>query len=123
MKRPSLWYDAPESKAGLLESYADLGVFGELLNFIEHHPEADTEEILVRWSDEAKYAELLQRAQKAVEISPEEMSLEFNDGLERLYRNLLNYRRKRTLAELKENPDDTEFRKFMRSRGAGSDPK
>ena len=123
MKRPQLWHDAPESKADLLESYADLGVFGELLNFVEHHPEADTEEILVRWSDEAKYAELLQRAQKAVEISPEEMSLEFNDGLERLYRNLLNYRRKRTLAELRENPDDAEFRKFMQSHGAGSDPK
>ena len=112
-----MWHEADqEARRGLLDARGDLGFLGQLFAYLEDHPQADTEEILVRWSDEPWYPELLKRAQKQVEIGPQEMAGEFCDGVARLYQNLLNYQRRQALAELKENPDAEGFRRFMQSR-------
>ena len=117
LKDPGMWREADQAtRRGLLDTDGDLGFLGQLFAYLEQHPDADTEEILVRWSDEPWYPELLRRAQKPVEIGPQEMAREFCDGLARLYKNLLNYQRRQALAELKENPDAEGFRKFMQSR-------
>ncbi len=117
LKSPGLWHAAAtETREGLLQESEQLGFLGALISYVEHHPEADTEELLVRWSDEERYPELLKRAQKTLEIGPDEMAAEFRDGLDRLYKNLLNHQRRRALAELKQNPDDAEFRKFMQTK-------
>jgi len=121
LKQPPLWHEAnAEARQGLLDARQDLGLLGELIGYVERHPQADTEEILVWWSDEPRYPDLLRRAQRGLEIGPAEMAAEFRDGIDRLYGNLLNYQRRQALAELKQNPDDKEFRKFMQSRGSGT---
>lgn len=121
LKQPGLWHEANKTaRQGLLDAHQDLGLLGELIGYVERHPQVDTEEILVRWSDEPRYPDLLKRAQKGLEIGPQEMAGEFRDGIDRLYENLLNYQRRQALAELKQNPDDKEFRKFMQSRGSGT---
>jgi DNA primase len=114
VKEPKMWHEAdPEARQGLLSFVPNLGLFGEIVQYIDHNPEADAEELLIRWSDESSYAELLRRAQKMLEIDRTAMHREFADGVVRLHENLLQLQRRQALAELKENPDVEELRKFM----------
>ncbi len=118
LKDPQMWRAAAdETRAGLLDAHASLGLLGQVLNYIEQHPQADTEEILAHWSDEPRFGELLERAQSRPQIGVDAMQRELVEGLGRLYQNLRNYQRRQALAALKQNPDDETFRRFMRSRG------
>ncbi len=114
LKNPAMWLQVnAEVQQSLAEFLPDLGLLGEMILYIDENPEADTEEILVRWSDEAAYPELLQRAQKVLEIAPSAVGAEFIEGIERLVEILRQQQRRQALAELKENPDVEELRKFM----------
>ena len=91
----------------------DLGLLGELASYIDTHPEADIEEILVHWSDEPSYEELLQRAQTVLEIESGVILGEFKEGVVRLTEILEQQARRRALTALKENPDVEGLRQFM----------
>ena len=81
LKQPEIWLkvDAAD-RSRLFLHRGDLGLLGELASYIDTHPEADIEEILVHWSDEPSYEELLQRAQTVLEIESGVILGEFKEG-------------------------------------------
>ena len=114
LKQPEIWLkvDAAD-RSRLFLHRGDLGLLGELASYIDTHPEADIEEILVHWSDEPSYEELLQRAQTVLEIESGVILGEFKEGVVRLTEILEQQARRRALTALKENPDVEGLRQFM----------
>ena len=56
LRLPYLWQEVGvEQRQELLQHTADLSVLGPLLQMLEQHPQADSEEILVRWQGQAGF--------------------------------------------------------------------
>ncbi len=117
LKQPGMWQQLDSSTREGLLTYADeMGLFGEIVSYLERHPDADTEELLVRWSDEADYSELLASAQKVIELDRSAVEAEFLGGTQHFLGVLRQHHRRQQLAALKENPDDEALRRFMAQR-------
>ena len=114
VKDPSVWMRVnPDTRAGVLKYGAEIGILGDIVKYIDEHRGADTEELLVRWSDDPEHPALLQRALKVIEIDESALVDEFVEGVERLHLSLRSRQRRQALEGLKENPDVEELRKYM----------
>lgn len=122
LKRPQMWQEiATEVRQPVLESEQQLGILSEIVNYLEKNPQADTEELLVRWSDDPRHPDLLQRARKTLEIDADALQGEFSEGLSRLCDSLRSQRRRQALTALKESPNVEELKKYWQLHGLGRD--
>ena len=53
LRLPYLWQEVGVEQRQELLQHADLSVLGPLLQMLEQHPQADSEEILVRWQGQS----------------------------------------------------------------------
>jgi len=121
-KYPSFWtqLDA-EVRAAALSRAADLGLFGEIVSYIEARPGTDIEALLVQFSDHEASQDLLRRAQAPMVLGEAELKLEFNEGVSYLMRNLLANQRQQALHGLKAEPSEDKFRQYLNLHESGSD--
>lgn len=122
LKAPDAWTEVPaEHRANLLDAADMLGTLGNLISYIDNNPEADTEELLVHFSDHVDYPLLLERAQRVLEIDIAAWRGELIEGMGRLSVQIKAEQRRQALQELKEAPNVEELRKYWRLHGLGSD--
>lgn len=117
VKYPGTWQkiDA-ERRQEVLDYGFDLGLLSEILGFLQASPDADTEELLIHWSDHEQYPKVLQLARKTLEIPAEMAASEFIDGVNKLCEHGRLRRRRDALLGLKENPDEEKFREYWAQR-------
>ena len=122
VKYPDTWQkiDA-ERREEVLDSGFDLGLLSEILRFLQSSPEADTEELLIHWSDHEQYPKVLQLARKTLEISADLAASEFIDGVNKLCEHRRSRRRRDALLGLKDNPDEEKFREYWAQRTQAPD--
>ena len=85
LRLPYLWQQvADEQRQELKRHSAGLGVFGPLVEMLEEHPEADCEELLVRWQGQSDFADVQRLAQRKSLLSPEEQQQELLEGVGRI---------------------------------------
>jgi DNA primase len=122
LKSPKMWQEvSSDTRISILASAPQLGVLGELVNYIDKNPEADTEELLVRWSDNPRYPDLLKRAQRVMEIEPDALQGEFTEGMARLCERMRVEARRQALSDLKETPNVEELKKYWQLHGRDED--
>ncbi len=122
LKAPNMWHNIPvETRHELKAALPALGFFGEMLAYVDTNPEADSEELLIQWSDHERYAYLLERAQTTLEIDENAMALEFGDGMRRVLEHVKAEQRRQALVELRDSPNVEEFRKYWSLHGLGND--
>ena len=122
LKRPQMWQEiSTEVRQPVLEAEQQLGMLSEIVNYIEKNPQADSEELLVHWSDDPRHAELLQRAQKTLEIDVDALQGEFTEGMGRLCDSLRSQQRRQAISDLKESPNVEELKKYWQLHGLGRD--
>lgn len=68
----------------LVEHAGDFGVFGSLVKMLEQHPEADSEEILVRWQGQPGFDDIQRLAQSKSELEPAEQQNALFEGVSKL---------------------------------------
>lgn len=122
VRAPGIWQlVSADGKVGAREALAQLGLLGQLVKYIDESSVSDTDEVLVQWSDEADYAELLRLAQRPLELDESVIGQEFVDGLARLLELVEAQERKQTVEELKNTPNIDVLRKYWRERKGGDD--
>jgi hypothetical protein len=90
----------------------------EVVRYLDGHPEADTVEILGRWTGTAAHAVLVELLKSPVTLEDHALQGEFTDGVDKLLGALERNERRRLLAEVREAPTREKFREFwsLRSR-------
>ncbi len=122
VKKPELWASvADDLRANLLANAEQLGVLGDVLGFLDQHPQADIEEMLIHWGDDPRREQLLGAAHKVLEIDADALAAEFMDGVGRLGEMLQSAERRRALQQLKEAPNVDDLRKYWQQHGLGKD--
>lgn len=85
LRLPHLWLEvSADQRQELLHHAVSLGVLGPLFQMLEQHPQADNEEILVRWQGQAGFEEIQRLAQRKSLLEPAEQQREFVDGVSRI---------------------------------------
>ena len=85
VRLPSLWQAlSDEQRQDLQLHAAELGVFGVLVQLVQQHPEADSEEILVRWQGLPGFDDIQQLAQRQSLLDSAGQQKAFFEGIERM---------------------------------------
>ena len=85
LRLPSLWQKlSDEQRQDLQLHAAELGVFGVLVQLVQQHPEADSEEILVRWQGLPGFDDIQQLAQRQSLLDSAGQQKAFFEGIERM---------------------------------------
>jgi DNA primase len=85
LRLPSLWQElSDEQRQDLQLHAAELGVFGVLVQLVQQHPEADSEEILVRWQGLPGFDDIQQLAQRQSLLDSAGQQKAFFEGIERM---------------------------------------
>ncbi len=122
VKAPDMWPEVDvQVRETLLEAVADMGLLGAVMGFLDANPEADTEEMLVHWSDNEAGRVILNAAQKNLEIDRQGMRAEFLDGIDRLLDHLRSADRRRILDQLRDSSDVEDLRRYWQLHGLGKD--
>jgi hypothetical protein len=91
----------------------------EVVRYLDGHPEADTVEILGRWTGTAAHAVLVELLKSPVTLEDHALQGEFTDGVDKLLGALERNERRRLLAEVREAPTREKFREFWSLRQGG----
>lgn len=118
LKYPQFWRALDEkSRQGLLDVTGPESVFGEILRYVERNPDVDTEELLIRFGDDARWDQpLTSMAEKQLEMGREALLLEFPEICALYVRNLRAQERKSNLQNLKASPNIDGLRRFWADR-------
>ncbi|MCR9260189.1 MAG: DNA primase [Pseudomonadaceae bacterium] len=120
IKHPGYWSDVPvENRNMLVEAADDLGMLGEIVTYVNRRADADTEELLVRWSDNERSERLLMLAQTKLELPPDAIKGEFVDGMLHLCSKLELAQRKSAIDELQKTPDATRLQQYWQHHSKG----
>ena len=122
IKHPPVWTFVPQAvRDEVLDAVQQLGVLGDFVMYIDNNPSADTDELLVRWADEPGYEQILQLANRPLELDLNALAQEFVDGTVRLMDHLRTEQRKLTVEDLKDAPNIDVLRKYWQERQGGKD--
>jgi DNA primase len=120
IKHPGYWSDVPlENRNMLVEAAGDLGLLGEIVTYVNNRADADTEELLIRWSDDERSERLLALAQTKLELPAEAIKGEFVDGMLHLCSKLTLAQRKSAIDELQKTPDAERLQQYWQHRSKG----
>lgn len=120
VKHPGYWSDVPAGNRNMLvEAADDLGLLGEIVTYVNKRADADTEELLVRWSDDERSERLLALAQSKLELPAEAIKAEFVDGMLHLCSKLELAQRKSAIDELQKTPDAARLQQYWQHRSKG----
>ena len=85
LRLPSLWQQLSDQQRQDLQLHAgELGVFGALVQLVQQHPEADSEEILVRWQGLPGFDDIQQLAQRKSLLDSAGQQKAFFEGIEKM---------------------------------------
>ena len=106
-RQPALLQDMNEEQRRDVQAYSsELGVFGALVQLLRQHPDADSEEILVRWQGLPGFDDIQRLAQRKSLLDSAGQQQAFSEGIEKL------------LAQRKGRPQVAEIRARAAASGA-----
>lgn len=117
LRRPGLLHNlAAEARQGLTEEAGEPGLFVDVAKYIDENPEADTAEILGRWSGTPAHDQLLGLLQQPAALPAEALQSEFSDGVDKY----LALRRRAAgrvkLAEVRQEPSRETLAEYWQHR-------
>ncbi|MEM7078259.1 MAG: DNA primase [Pseudomonadota bacterium] len=117
LQQPQNWA-AIESRqrADTLASAAELGVLGEVLQVIDANPGADTEALLVYWSDSEHYEPLRRAALAHLDLGRDQWQQYCADGIGKILSFIREQNRKAAQAKLGDGSNIDELREYWRQR-------
>ncbi|MCZ6709507.1 MAG: toprim domain-containing protein, partial [Gammaproteobacteria bacterium] len=95
-----------------LRDSADGDLLADMVNYIDKNPRAERPELLGRWAGHEFHEELLELADRQLDIDDAAMAAEFVDGVASHLDQARRAQRRRLLAEMKDDPSDEKFRRF-----------
>ena len=92
-----------------------------MVKYLAEHPEADSAQILGRWSGDAYYDELARLHRRKSVLPAEAEAAEFTDGVARLIAAARRLDRRRLVDEMREDPSLEKLERFWRqNQGPGN---
>jgi len=79
-------------------------LWAQIANYLAENPDADTDQVLGRWSGEGCHRELVAAAARPLALSGEALALEFVEGVDRYLTLQARDQRQQLLAELRQAP-------------------
>ena len=114
LKAPALWSSLDENtRRSLLAHGKDIGLLGNIANFLSDHPTSDPNEILIAWPDEAEQQQLIELARKPLASDEQAWRQELIDGCASLVRQREKTLRQQLNAELRAQGDDEKIRDLL----------
>ena len=95
----------PEAVDALAESQQQR-LFGEVVRYAAEHSDVEPAQLLGRWAGQEAHAELLELHRRPVMLAPDAMTIEFQEGAQRLLASARRRRRERLKQEMRDNPDN-----------------
>lgn len=114
LKAPSLWHQLDEDlRRQILAHSNDMGLLGELTNFLLDRPEANVDEILIGWPQEESQQALIELAKKPLDLGEEAWLQTLAEGFTNLLRQREKNQRQALLAELAAQGEDEKVKAAM----------
>ena len=121
VKHPDFWREIDEEgRAKLLANQED-ELWRNVAGYVDAHPEADAEELLVVFDEPSINLKLREWASKSLPIDRNALQKEFTELCATYLRNLASESRKATLEALKDSPNIDGLRKYWAQRSGGDD--
>lgn len=111
LKSPMLWHQLDEElRRQIIADSKELGLLGELANFLLDKPQVNIDEILIGWPEEAGQQALIEMAKKPLVLGEEAWFQTLAEGFTNLLRQKQKSQRQRLLAELAAQGEDEKIK-------------
>ena len=121
LKRPQLLRRLSDEQVAAIVDREAASLFREVVKYLAEHPEADSAQILGRWSGDAYYDELARLHRRKSVLPAEAEAAEFTDGVARLIAAARRLDRRRLVDEMREDPSLEKLERFWRqNQGPGN---
>ena len=111
LKSPMLWHQLEdELRREIIAHSKDLGLLGELTNFLLDRPQATIDDVLIGWPDEEGQKTLIEMAKKPLDLGEEAWFQTLAEGFKNLLRQKQKNQRQRLLAELAAQGEDEKIK-------------
>lgn len=108
VQRPRLLDSLDRAALEAVLARGERDLFGEVVEYLAEHPQADAVQILGRWSGDARQDQLLRLRERQAVLSEEQAVADFKDGVARLIAAARGRERMRLLDKLREDPSSNE---------------
>jgi DNA primase len=121
VQRPALLLAVPPEDRVALGARSDLGLLGDVIRYVDAQPEAESFEILGRWSGTAAHGALVRLFETPELLDDHALQGEFTQGITRLRELLEQGERRQLLSQMKDAPSRENFQAFWsRLQGGGA---
>ena len=111
LKSPMLWHQLDdELRRQVIAHSKELGLLGELTNFLLDRPQATIDDVLIGWPDEEGQKILIEMAKKPLDLGEEAWFQTLAEGFSNLLRQKQKTQRQRLLAELAAQGEDDKIK-------------
>ena len=123
LKAPLLWHQLDEDlRRQIIAHSNDLGLLGELTNFLLDRPEANVDEILIGWPQEESQQALIELAKKPLDLGEEAWLQTLAEGFTNLLRQREKNQRQALLAELAAQGEDEKIKAALSESTSSNSP-
>lgn len=123
LKAPLLWHQLDEDLHRQIIAHSnDLGLLGELTNFLLDRPEANVDEILIGWPQEESQQALIELAKKPLDLGEEAWLQTLAEGFTNLLRQREKNQRQALLAELAAQGEDEKIKAALSESTSSNSP-
>ena len=123
LKAPLLWHQLDEDlRRQIIAHSNDLGLLGELTNFLLDRPEANVDEILIGWPQEESQQALIELAKRPLDLGEEAWLQTLAEGFTNLLRQREKNQRQALLAELSAQGEDEKIKAALSESTSSNSP-
>ena len=123
LKAPLLWHQLDEDlRRQIIAHSNDLGLLGELTNFLLDRPEANVDEILIGWPQEESQQALIELAKRPLDLGEEAWLQTLAEGFTNLLRQREKNQRQALLAELAAQGEDEKIKAALSESTSSNSP-
>jgi len=121
VQRPKLLHSLPSEHRRQLSAGTDDDLFTQIIKYLDENPEADTAELLGRWSGTAEHGVLLGLLERPADLPEAALQAELTEGVERYLALKRQAERRAALAEVRQEPSREKFARYWALAGNAPD--
>ncbi|MCZ6619170.1 MAG: DNA primase [Gammaproteobacteria bacterium] len=114
LKNPGLYQALPPDRRREITALEEGDLFLDVVKYLDENPEADSALLLGRWSGDAAHGELVALFERRLDLTDGAMTAEFVEGVARYVAGANSARRRRLLAEIREQPSTEKLKRFWK---------